>query len=121
MIEIEINHDAIAQQNDEFWMSFGAPNGIPGRVVMTQGVSDLGMASRLRMHQAIVAYDGFTEDNDPDAHHDFGEITIDVDGAPVRIWFKLDLYDLRYETGSEQPDDPQLTRRVMTLLMPSEY
>ncbi|WP_299592841.1 DUF3768 domain-containing protein [uncultured Tateyamaria sp.] len=32
-----------------------------------------------------------------------------------------DLYDENYEYGSEAPTDPTRTRRVLTLLFPSEY
>ena len=44
---------------------------------------------------------------------------IDLDGTTV--WFKIDLYDTDYQFGSPEPSDPQQTRRVLTLLLPSEY
>nr|WP_286190049.1 DUF3768 domain-containing protein [Roseobacter sp. TSBP12] len=37
------------------------------------------------------------------------------------IWFKLDLYDVDYQYGSPEPSDPEQTRRILTLLLPSEY
>ena len=44
---------------------------------------------------------------------------IEFDGTTV--WFKIDLYDVDYTYGSPEPSDPALTRRVLTLLLPSEY
>ncbi|WP_370331564.1 DUF3768 domain-containing protein [Aquicoccus porphyridii] len=32
-----------------------------------------------------------------------------------------DLYDVDYTYGSPEPSDPDQTRRVLTLLLPSEY
>ena len=44
---------------------------------------------------------------------------IDLDGTTV--WFKVDLYDVDYTYGSPEPSAPEQTRRVLTLLLPSEY
>jgi len=44
-----------------------------------------------------------------------------VNGQDTTIWFKIDLYDPNYEAGSEQRDDVNQTRRVMTILLPSGY
>jgi len=44
---------------------------------------------------------------------------VDVDGE--RIMFKLDAYDENLEYGSPNPADPKVTRRVMTILLASEY
>jgi len=38
-----------------------------------------------------------------------------------RIWFKIDLYDKDLQYGSPDPADPDVTTRVMTILLPSEY
>ena len=39
----------------------------------------------------------------------------------VAVWFKIDAYDLDYAFASENPADPDCTRRVLTLLLPDEY
>lgn len=61
--------------------------------------------------------DGFNEDCDPNGWHDMGVLKVDGD----TIWFKIDYYDLEYEYGVENPSDMGNTRRVLTLLFPSEY
>lgn len=39
-----------------------------------------------------------------------------------RVWFKVDLYaDETMEWGSERPDDPARTYRVMTVMLPSDW
>nr|WP_318246675.1 DUF3768 domain-containing protein [Alloyangia pacifica] len=38
-----------------------------------------------------------------------------------KLWFKIDLYDESYSFGTDDPLDDARTRRVLTLLFPSEY
>ena len=88
-----------------------------GTILFTPGVNAFPMDMKDRLIAAIRAFDDFNEDNEPRALHDFGEVT--VDGQ--RFWFKLDLYDENLEYGSPDPADPRVTRRVMTVMQPSEY
>ena len=37
------------------------------------------------------------------------------------VWFKIDYYDLDLEYGSEDPADASITRRVITIMLPSDY
>jgi len=37
------------------------------------------------------------------------------------IIFKIDYYDLGMRCGSDDPSDEKLTRRVMTIMLASEY
>ena len=48
--------------------------------------------------------------------HDRGEIVID--GTAVR--FKIDYYDFSLEWGSEDPANPEVTRRVLTIMLPED-
>lgn len=43
----------------------------------------------------------------------------DVDGH--RVMMKIDYYDLTLEWGSEDPANPAVTRRVITLMLPADY
>ena len=38
-----------------------------------------------------------------------------------RIFFKLDYYDLTRACHSPEPADPEVTERVMTIMLASEY
>ena len=64
-----------------------------------------------------MAFDAFTEDNDPHGEHDFGAF----DHAGHRIFWKIDYYDQSLEFGSENPADPAKTTRVLTIMLADEY
>ena len=42
-------------------------------------------------------------------------------GLGVRVWWRIDLYDADMRFGSERPDDPAATVRVLTILLPEEW
>jgi hypothetical protein len=111
----------IADQNDRFRKAaFGiaVPGDIPtGQILMTAGVSGQPDAFRAALFEAIVTYDDFNTDCDPHGWHEMG--VMEIDGQTV--WFKFDLYDENYEYGSSDPTELRFTRRVLTILLPSEY
>jgi hypothetical protein len=49
--------------------------------------------------------------------HDFGMIR----HGGLKVFWKIDYYDLNLRYGSENPSDPAQTRRVMTILLAEEY
>ncbi len=113
--------ELIAGQNDAFRRSIlrttpvaDAPQ---GQFVMTRGVAALGPDAQLALTRRVASFDAFNADSDRHGWHEMG--VIDFDGTTV--WFKLDLYDVDYQYGSPEPSDPAQTRRVLTLLLPSEY
>ncbi len=103
---------AIRALNDRLRKTFEG-----GQVLMTSGVTGLASQTLARVLVAVRDFDEFSEDNDPYGTHEFG--MIDVDGE--RVMFKLDAYDETMEYGSPNPVDPEVTRRVMTILLASEY
>lgn len=111
----------IAAQNDAFRCSILGTTPVAdapqGQFVMTRGVAALGPDAQLELTRRVAAFDGFNADSDPHGWHEMG--VIEFDGTTV--WFKLDLYDVDYTYGSPEPSDPAQTRRVLTLLLPSEY
>ena len=88
-----------------------------GRVVMTSGVQALGEKTVAAAFTQLRTFNQFTADNDPHGEHDFG--AFEVDGS--KFFFKIDYYDRRMEGGSEDPSDPAMTTRVLTLMLASEY
>ena len=62
-------------------------------------------------------YSDFTPDNDPYAEHDFGSFKF----AGETIFLKLDYYDLDLTMHSPDPAEPDVTARVLTILLGSEY
>jgi len=111
----------IAKQNDAFRTSIALrlkPEGVPpGKLVMTSGIAARSDEFRAALIDALINFDAFDEDSDPYGMHEMGVLTIEGE----KVWFKFDLYDENYEYGAEDPTDPKRTRRVLTLLLPSEY
>ena len=59
----------------------------------------------------------FTSDNDPLGQHDFGMF----DHAGVTYFWKIDYHDLECVYGSDNPADPAVTTRVLTVMRADEY
>ena len=127
----DIEHDTdqqaatIAAQNDLFRKALIDPvaaldmqaKGIQGQVLVTPGVSGEGAAFQAKALAAVATDTSFTEDNDPYADHTFGTVTV----SDQKLFWKVDLYDTDFRYGSERPFDPEVTRRVLTIMCPSEY
>ena len=88
-----------------------------GRVLLTQGVSGKGQGCVAAALAAVQAFTAFTPDNDPHGEHDFGSLSIEG----TKLYFKIDYYDAAEQFGSEDPADPAVTTRVLTILLPEEY
>jgi len=67
--------------------------------------------------RAVQAFAAFTPDNDPYGEHDFGAFDL----AGQRLFWKIDYYDRDLRSGSENPADPGVTTRVLTIMLASEY
>ncbi|TMV40338.1 DUF3768 domain-containing protein [Thioclava sp. BHET1] len=115
----------IAAQNDAFRRALGpvvwCGKQIKGQAVMTCGVAAKGNAFLAAALMAVRDFETFTEDNDPYGQHDFGAFAVKHDGREERLFWKIDLYDTEYKFGSESPASLRETRRVLTILLTSEY
>ena len=94
-----------------------APGASNSTVLMTQGVSAKGMEFMLKTSRVVMDFDAFTPDNDPHGERDFGAVEIDGE----TIFWKIDAYDLSLTYGSPDPADPEVTHRVLTIMLASEY
>jgi hypothetical protein len=108
----DLNTSRIAALNDQL-----RRDGIGGAVVLTNGIQSLEPHKRRAVIKAVSTFDAFTEANDPWHEHDCATLTV----AGVRAMFKIDYYDRTMTRGSEDPGDPKVTRRVMTILLAEEY
>ena len=104
--------------------------GIACVVVATEGIRALSDADQSRLRELVETFDAFTPDNDPYGERDFGAIYQGVDGVwsasrpvdvAVTVFWKIDAYDRELRFGSEDPVDPAVTRRVLTIMLASEY
>lgn len=113
----------IARDNDTFRTNIDVLGGKPtkpirGQMVYTQGVNALDVIDKLALFSAVRSFSDFSEENDPNAEHDFGAI----DHGDVRYFWKIDCYaDESCTHGSEDPSDPTQTYRVLTVMCASEY
>lgn len=112
MQEHDANATTIAALNDRFRQTFWG-----GQVLVTDEVSALSELTRIELFRSVQLYDNFVQDNDPYGEHDFGKVVV---GGQDFFW-KISYYDLRMEFGSENPADPTITTRVLTIMLASEY
>jgi Protein of unknown function (DUF3768) len=104
--------ERIRNLNDEL-----RTTGIGGTTNLTRGMWAKGSDFVAHAVAAVRAFDAFSEENDPWQEHDCA--TLDVDGES--IIFKIDSYDVNMEYGSPDPADPNVTRRVLTIMLAEEY
>ena len=88
-----------------------------GMAVITPGVGALGLAAVERIVKTIAVFDDFCRANDPYEEHDFG--AFEADGH--MIYFKIDYYDPNLSMHSQDPANPSVTRRVITIMLAEEY
>ncbi len=104
--------EAIRRLNDRFRQSLEG-----GRALVTRGVLARGEVFTSQAIAAVKAFEAFTPDNDPHGEQDFG--AVEIDGT--RLFFKIDYFDLAERQGSPDPADPDVTVRVLTIMLAEEY
>jgi hypothetical protein len=91
--------------------------GVCSRLVQTSGICALPEEDQSRIREKVEKFCIFTKDNDPHGEHDFGIVYHD----DLKIFWKIDYYDKNLEFGSEHPEDPSQTTRVLTIMLAEEY
>ena len=118
--------ERIARLNDRARQAMG----LAYVAVATEGFRGLAEADQSRVRELVETFDAFTPDNNPYGERDFGAVYQDFDGRwttarPARpaqtVFWKIDAYDRDLRFGSEDPANPAITRRVLTILLASEY
>lgn len=116
----------IAMLNDRARQAIG----LACMAMTTPGFRALPEQDRSRVRELVETFNAFTGDNDPHGERDFGAVYQGSDGswttvrpAPCRetVFWKIDCYDHSLEWGSPDPADPGVTRRVLTIMLASEY
>ena len=102
----------IATLNDKFRRSF-----INGEVLLSAGIAAMSSEDKANIISMVQNFNDFTHSNDVYGEHDF--LSIDYKGN--KIFAKIDYYDLNYEFMSENPANPDITNRVLTILLSCEY
>lgn len=102
----------IATLNDNFRKSF-----IGGQVLLTAGIAAMSSEDKANIISMVQNFNDFTPSNDPYGEHDF--LSIDYKGN--KIFAKIDYYDLNYEFMSKNPANPDITNRVLSIMLAEEY
>ena len=115
----ENNPDRVKQcrrLNDELRMSMGRCDS-KNVVVLTIGIRAMGDEFVTKALDAIRVFKDFNKDNDPYLEHDV--VSVSVDGAKVMA--KIDYFDNSLVYHSPNKVDPAVTKRMMTIMLASEY
>ncbi len=88
-----------------------------GTLVITAGVQAIGPDFVAEARKAVAAFDAFDADNDPLSEHDFGALTVQGE----KLFFKIDYYNIDLSAHSPDAADPSVTKRVLTIMLASEY
>ena len=92
--------------------------GLFGQWVTTSGVAALASDTKVRLFRQVKEFSEFTEANDPHGEHDFGTIVCDGN----KFFWKIDYYDRKdMNFGSEDPANALITKRVLTIMLASEF
>ena len=89
----------------------------PGIIRYTPGIENLTPKAIIEIAAMVRDYSDFNNNNDPYGERDFGSFTYDKE----KIFWKIDYYDLDLMYGSPDPSDPEVTTRVLTIMLANEY
>lgn len=103
---------AIRQLNDLLRVRF-----VGGRILLTATVAALDADTKALVLTAVRGFTSFDESNDPHGEHDL--CIVEVKGE--RYIAKVDYFAPDMQHGSEDPADPEKTRRVLTVMHVTDY
>jgi hypothetical protein len=107
-----LKRDEVRRLNDQF-----RKTGTGGRMMVTRGIAALPLPTVTAIVAAVRDFNDFGADNDPYGEHDFGSVDVGVE----QVFWKIDYYDKQLTAGSEDPADPTVTTRVLTIMLAAEY
>ena len=88
-----------------------------GRILTTIGIRSKPVEDVSRILYKVQHFSDFNKNNDVYGERDFGKFAFKDD---VIIW-KIDYYDKNYEFLSDNPADPTITNRVLTIMTADEF
>lgn len=91
--------------------------GSGGQIVITRGVGSLCGFEPRELLSVLATYDDFDALNDPHGERDFGA----VDHCGAELLWKIDYYSPDLQFGSDDPANPTVTHRVLTVMLAEEY
>lgn len=106
------NTDKIRELNDACRASF-----IGCQIVLTLGIRMKSEKDVANILERVRTFKDFNKGTDPYFEHDY--LSFDYNGE--KIIAKIDYYDKDYRFMSENPADPTITNRVLTIMTAEEY
>lgn len=113
MIRARQHAQRIAKLNDLARTAMG----VFCRLVQTEGICALAAADQSRIREKVETFKDFENKNDPYGEHDFGAF----DHAGQKVFWKIDYYNRAMDGGSDDPANPRVTVRVLTIMLAEEY
>lgn len=98
--------------NDNFRRTFSG-----GRVMLTCVINAKNQNEQAKILKHVRCFNIFTTANDPYHEHDFGSFNYKGEG----IYWKIDYYDKNYRYCSKDLSNPNITNRVITIMLADEY
>ena len=102
----------IAILNDKFRKSF-----IGGEVLLSAGITAMSSEDKANIISMVQNFNDFNDNNNPYAENDFGSF----DYKDEKILWKIDYYDLNNQYHSENPANPDITNRILTIMKVFEW
>lgn len=112
MLDVPSKSDAIRRLNDALRTSFTG-----GRILVTAAFQELETDAKARALQRVRTFTEWDGGNDP--HHEHDMAFFDESGE--KFFFKIDYYDNDVKFHSPDPADPEVTHRVLTIGLASDY
>lgn len=106
--------EAIAQLNDAL-----RQRGEGGTIMVTRNVLHLPGFDPAALQSALAGYDQFDSDNDPHGERDFGDLSLC--GADLLWTINYFSQGSEFRFGSDDPADPDVTQRVLTVMLASDW
>ena len=115
----------IARHNDAFRTVLTSVRtegvSITGRVGTTRAIHMLPREDLLKVVRAVRTDKPAPDGDNPYRENDFGSVTVDLSDGEAKVFWKIDYYAPDMMHGSDDPADPKQTRRVLTIMLASEY
>ena len=85
--------------------------------MVTRGIQSLGEDMVYKILDAVRCFDNSNTDNDPYGKHDFGTVMLEGN----KCFWKIDYYDKDLKFHSPGKSDPNVTQRVLTIMLAEGY
>lgn len=106
--------NTIAQLNDRLRMQGDMTLGQWG---ITPGIYSTFGNDVKQVLQMVATHEPGPDEDNGEGERDFGSLEFNGE----KVFWKIDYYDPTFTYGSDNPADPEKSRRVLTVMLASEY